>query len=322
VRTLEAEVGRRFDVIAESDLNDPRLVRPVVIGGYGLDGAWSDDFHHALHTVLSGERNGYYEDFGSLADLATALERVFVYSGRYSEHRQRRHGRAVTGSSGSQFVGFLQNHDQVGNRAQGERTSAILSPGRARIGAALVLTAPFVPMLFQGEEWGATTPFQYFTDHVDPELARLVSEGRRREFAAFGWSPDDVPDPQDPATFERSRLDWAEVDKAPHAAMLDWHRRLVRLRRRLPGLTDGRLEDVRCDYDEGASWFTMTRPGVTVVVNMARFGQTVPVRGPGGAYLEGTTPATVLLASEEGVRRDPTGGGLRLPAESVAILGT
>src|SRR5207249_8497359 len=141
-------------------------------------------------------------------------------------YRGRRHGRPATGLSGHQLLGCLQNHDQVGNRARGERIGHLVTPGRLRVGAALALTSPFVPMLFQGEEWGASTPFQYFTDHVDPELGRLVSQGRRREFSAFGWKPEDVPDPQDPATFERSILDWAELDTHPHAGLLDWHKAL------------------------------------------------------------------------------------------------
>ena len=172
-------------LIAESDLNDPRVVRPPELGGYGLGAQWSDDFHHALHAVLTGERAGYYADFGALADLAKALTGAFVYDGRYSRFRDRRHGRPATGLTGHHFLGYLQNHDQIGNRAQGERSSHLLSPGRLKIAAALVLTSPFVPLLFQGEEWGASTPFQYFTDHEDPELGRAVREGRRSEFAGL-----------------------------------------------------------------------------------------------------------------------------------------
>ena len=196
MHALEAHLGRHLVLIAESDLNDPRLVRPPELGGYGLEAQWSDDFHHALHAVLTGERAGYYADFGALADLAKALTGAFVYDGRYSHFRGRRHGRPATGLTGDRFLGYLQNHDQVGNRAQGERSSHLLSPGRLKIAAALVLTSPFVPMLFQGEEWGATTPFQYFTDHEDAELARAVSEGRRSEFAAFGGDPEEVPVPK------------------------------------------------------------------------------------------------------------------------------
>ena len=191
----------RSSLIPESDLNDPRLLWPHERGGFGLDAQWSDDFHHALHAVLTGERTGYYDDFGTLADLAKALRNAYVYDGRYSAHRQRHHGRPPVGLDGHHFLGYAQKHDQVGNRAQGERLSQLVSPGRLKIAAALVLTSPFVPMLFQGEEWGASTPFQYFTDHPEPDLAKAVREGRRQEFAAFGWKPEDIPDPQTPETF-------------------------------------------------------------------------------------------------------------------------
>ena len=215
VHALEAHLGRHLVLIAESDLNDPRVVRPPELGGYGLGAQWSDDFHHALHTVLTGERDGYYADFGSLADLAKALTGTFVYDGRYSHFRGRRHGRPTAGLTGDHFLGYLQNHDQIGNRAQGERSSHLPNSGRLKIAAALVLTSPFIPLLFQGEEWGASTPFQYFTDHDDPELGRAVREGRRVEFAGFGWAPEAIPDPQDPATFARSKLDWQERARSP-----------------------------------------------------------------------------------------------------------
>jgi len=312
VHQLEAPLGRRLFVIAESDLNDPRLVRPPESGGYGLDAAWSDDFHHALHSVLTGERTGYYQDFGTLAHLAAALERVYVYDGRHSPYRGRRHGRPVTGLSGHRFLGYLQNHDQVGNRAAGERSGALMSLGRLKIGAALVLCAPFVPMLFAGEEWAASTPFCYFTDHQDPDLGRAVSQGRRREFAAFGWDPEAVPDPQDPETFARSQLDWAELDKQPHDSVLDWHRRLIDLRRRTPALADGRLEAVRTRRDEAGDWFVLDRGGVAVAVNLSAVIQRIPL--PEAA-------AQVLLASDEGAGLEAA-GRLVLPPESVAIVGS
>src|SRR5581483_2227531 len=182
VDALSAREQRPLVLIAESDLNDPRLVRAREAGGYGLAAQWSDDFHHAVHALLTGERQGYYEDFGRMADLAAALERAFVYAGRRSAHRGRRHGRTPIGIPAQRFVAFAHNHDQIGNRAQGDRLSHLAGTRRAMIAAALVLTSPFVPLLFQGEEWGASTPFLYFTDHDDPDLARAVSEGRRREF--------------------------------------------------------------------------------------------------------------------------------------------
>ena len=310
VATLQARLGRRKFLIAESDLNDPKLVRPPEAGGYGLDAAWSDDFHHALHSVLTGETSGYYEDFGGLEPLGRALERGYVYAGDHSPHRGRRHGRPLTGVPAHRLLGYLQNHDQVGNRAAGERSSALMSTGRLHIAAALVLCAPFVPMLFQGEEWGATAPFQYFTDHIDTELGRLVSEGRRREFAAFGWKPADVPDPQDRATFERSILDWAEADKEPHAALLQWHRDLLALRRHLPALSDGDFEEVLPTGDEAAGWFCLTRGPVTVAANLGSDRQDVPLPGDATAILLASDPDATLGDD----------GTVRLGPDSVAIV--
>ncbi|MGB6192401.1 MAG: malto-oligosyltrehalose trehalohydrolase, partial [Terracidiphilus sp.] len=211
-QVLASSLKRNLVLIAESDLNDPRIVAPREAGGLGIDAQWSDDFHHALFTILSEREAGYYADFGSMAQLAKALEQTFVYDGIYSHYRQRIHGRSAAGVPQRRFLGYIQNHDQVGNRAVGDRIAAIAGIERSKIAAALVLTAPFVPMLFQGEEWAASSPFQYFANHDEPEMARLVSEGRRKEFAAFGWKPEQIPDPEDPATFERSKLDWSEVN--------------------------------------------------------------------------------------------------------------
>jgi maltooligosyltrehalose trehalohydrolase len=310
VDALAGQIGRRLHLIAESDLNDPRTVRPIEHGGHGVDAQWSDDFHHALHAVLTGERTGYYADFGSLADLAAALTRVFVYDGRYSAHRRRRHGRPATGLPGSRFLGYLQNHDQVGNRAAGERATALMREGRLRIGAALVICAPFIPLLFQGEEWGASTPFLYFTDHQDPELARAVRQGRQREFGSFGGWSTVVPDPQAEATFWRSQLDWRELARPPHAGLLGWYRDLVALRRRTPALRDSRVEAVRVEYDEAARWLVMERGPVTIACNVADRPVSLPL-GVG----RGTT---ILLASGDVSLR---GADLALGAESVAIVG-
>jgi len=306
VRGVEVEIGRALWLIAESDANDPRVVSPVERGGYGLDAQWSDDFHHAMHALLTGERSGYYEDFGTVADLATALRQAYVYGGRYSTYRRRTFGRRALGLPGSAFLGYIQDHDQVGNRARGERISALLSPGLCRVAAALVMFSPFTPMLFAGEEWAASTPFLYFTDHHERDLARAVSRGRRREFAAFGWSPEDIPDPQDPGTFQASGLRWDELADAPHAAMLSWYRDLLRLRREEAALRDGRLEAVEVAFDEGARWLVVRRGELTLACNLA--GTSVDLNVAGDA----------LLTSDPGVAR--SGGGLSLPAESAAIV--
>jgi maltooligosyltrehalose trehalohydrolase len=306
---LAAATGRQLALVAESDLNDPRLLTAHESGGFELDAQWSDDFHHALHSVLSGEKQGYYEDFGTLADLAKALRNAWVYDGRYSRFRRRRHGRPHNNLSGHRFLGYLQNHDQIGNRARGDRASDFLSVGRLQIGAALVLCSPFVPMLFQGEEWAATAPFPFFADHAEPDLARAVSEGRRREFAAFGWKADDVPDPQAPETFLGSKLNWNEITAARCAEMLAWHKRLIRLRRSEPSLSDGRLEAVEVVFDENERWLVLRRGTIDVVCNFRNSAQTVP--------LPPLQTREVLLASSAATLAE---SGLKLPAEAVAIV--
>jgi maltooligosyltrehalose trehalohydrolase len=309
VDALAAQVGRHLVLIAESDLNDPKIVTSREANGYGIDAQWSDDFHHALHTVLTGETNGYYEDFGSLEQLAKALEQGYVYDGRYSRHRDRVHGRAAGRLSGHHLLGYAQTHDQVGNRAQGERLSHLVSTGRQKIAAALVMTSPFVPMVFQGEEFGASTPFQYFTHHEDQELAKRVSEGRRSEFRAFGWDPEEVPDPQSAETFRRSKLRWSEAHEEPHATLLRWYKDLIALRRSRPELTDGRLDCVEVRFDERANWLVVKRGDMEVICNLAADRQAIPVR----------CARRPLLVSDEGWQMRP--GMVELPGESVAVLG-
>jgi maltooligosyltrehalose trehalohydrolase len=308
VDELEAQTGRHLALIAESDLNDPRVVTSRDAGGYGIDAQWNDDFHHALHTALTGEHAGYYRDFHGLPDLAKSLKEAFVYDGRYSEYRRRYHGRRPQGLGGSRFVGFLQNHDQVGNRVQGERLSQSISLGKLQIGAALVVCAPFVPLLFQGEEFAASTPFHYFTQHSDPELARAVTAGRRAEFSPFGWNPDQIADPQDPQTFVRSKLDWDEIAREPHRMLLDWHRRLIALRSRTPALLDARLENVDVQFDQQNKWIAIRRGSVTIACNLAAYEQPVPLPSEG----------VILLTSREASA--PSAGSIVLPPESVAVV--
>ncbi|HEX7354110.1 MAG TPA: malto-oligosyltrehalose trehalohydrolase [Mycobacteriales bacterium] len=302
-RALERELGRPLWLIAESDRNDPTLVRSRDAHGYGLDAQWDDDVHHAIHATLTGERQGYYADFGALPTLAKALERAFVHDGTWSSFRGRHHGRPAGDLPGERFVVFLQDHDQVGNRARGDRISASLPPGLLRVGAALTLLSPFTPMLFMGEEWAASTPWQFFADPDSTELAAATRDGRRREFADHGWEPGDVPDPCDPATFDASRLDWSETDAPEHAAVLAWYRTLIAVRRRVHG---GR-EATSVTWDDG--WLVLRRADVAVVCNLRPERRVVPVDG---------TPVEVLAASAEGFVYAP--GSVELDGESVLVV--
>jgi maltooligosyltrehalose trehalohydrolase len=310
VKELSAKLGRRLVLIAESDLNDPRVVKPREVGGYGMDAQWSDDFHHALFTVLqsgAGEK-GYYVDFGSVAKLAKALTKTFVQDGTYSTYRGREHGRPVDDLSPHQFLGYIQNHDQIGNRAIGDRIDQIAGMDGAKVAAGLVLTSPFIPMIFQGEEFAASTPFLYFADHEDPEMARSVKEGRRGEFAAFGWNPSEIPDPEDVETFRRSKLNWDEVHEGRHEEMLEWYRKLIRLRRGSASLNDGTPGKTKVSFDEEKKWLVMERGAVTVMCNL----------GVARVELDNLRRLPLLLASRGDV--EAVEGRVVLPADTLAVL--
>jgi maltooligosyltrehalose trehalohydrolase len=227
VQTFATELGRRVCVIAETDENDPKLVRPRNRGGYALDAVWSDDFHHSVHTVLTGEHEGYYQDFGERRQIVKALNEGFVYQGEHFKFWGSPRGQRPEGMSAPQHVICIQNHDQVGNRAKGERLDTLVPRGAHKLVSALLLLSPHTPLLFMGEEYGERAPFQFFTDYTDPVLQKAVSEGRRKEFEDFTW--DEVPDPQAAETFERSKLTWPS--DASSRAMLDWYRQLIALRR-------------------------------------------------------------------------------------------
>ncbi|WP_263358036.1 malto-oligosyltrehalose trehalohydrolase [Acidicapsa ligni] len=313
VEALETTLARRLVLIAESDLNDPRVITPREANGLGMDAQWNDDFHHALFAALNPEEaDGYYADFGELSQLAKTLERNFVYDGIYSKFRDRVHGRPAGNLSQHRFVGFIQNHDQVGNRAIGDRLQEVVGFDRAKIAAALVLLGPFVPLLFQGEEWAASSPFQYFADHDDPEMARLVSEGRKREFASFGWEPSLIPDPEKRETFERSKLKWDEVNNGQHEEMLTWYRELIRLRRTTPSLNHGEPGHTHISHnqseDQREMWLSMSRGEVTVQCNLGNDRQLIAM--PKGKRL--------ILSSHKDVT--VTDGEMTLPANSVAIF--
>lgn len=297
VAALAAEVGRPLSLIAEVDLNDPVSVTPTAEGGWGMTAQWADDVHHALHALLTGERHGYYVDFGSPETLRKAYRDVFVHDGGYSTFRERDWGAPVPPDlDGHRFVVFGQDHDQVGNRALGDRPSAALDDGALAASAALVLLSPFTPMLFMGEEWGARTPWMYVTDHPEPELAQAVREGRSREFGGHGWAEMygadedtfEVPDPQATATFEAGRLDWDEPTLPGGERMLAWYRDLARLRREVPDLASGDRTRTDVTWAEGgeaaepvdgawADWLVLHRGDARVVVNLADAERTVPL---------------------------------------------
>jgi maltooligosyltrehalose trehalohydrolase len=320
VATLADTTGRPLSLIAESDRNDPRLVTPTTDGGLGMTAQWADDVHHALHSLVTGERHGYYVDFGSPEALAIALTDVFVRNGGWSAFQGKPWGHPVPpGIDGHRFVVCASNHDQVGNRALGDRPSARLDAGDLAIEAALVLCSPFTPMVFMGEEWGATTPWQFFTDHPEPELAEAIRRGRRIEFSGHGWATlygghVDVPDPQASSTFESSRLDWSEPGQARHLRLLAWYRDLVALRHREPDLAGG-TRDVVVRYADDGSWVVLQRGAIRVVCVLSGIPTSVPLDLPVGS--DQVEASEVLLTWDTVAVR---GGEAHLPGRSVAVI--
>lgn len=300
VDRLAAEVGRPLGLVAESDLNDAAMVSPVAAGGLGMTAQWDDDFHHALHALLTGERHGYYVDFGTPEVLAKVVNEVFYHAGTFSTFRDAPWGAPVAPEiDRRRFVAFSQNHDQVGNRALGDRPSRVLDDGRLVAAAAIVLLGPFTPMLFQGEEWGTRSPFQYFTDH-EPELGALVSQGRLAEFAGHGWDglyggPVEVPDPQADATFEASMLPWAERREPDHAAVLEAYRALIALRKTEPDLASGDAASTSVEHAADGSWFVLRRGSIDLIVTLETAGQAPPVPDGGEMLFEFGSPAAVYI---------------------------
>jgi maltooligosyltrehalose trehalohydrolase len=319
VRQQTVALRRRVTLIAESDANDPRFIRPQEIGGFGFDAQWTDDFHHAVHVALTSERQGYFADFGGVGPVAKTLVNRFVNDGRYSPYRRRRYGRPAADLPGDRFVVCIQNHDQVGNRAGGERLSALVGPAALRLGAAVLLLSPYIPLLFMGEEYGETNPFLYFVSHGDPALVDAVREGRRREFAAFGWTGA-VPDPQSEATFARCRLDWSRAAQPYHAAFQELYTDLLRLRRSEPALRPAGAS-VSVSHDESAEWvtcrFVAGRKAFRAGFNFATSERKIPLRGAKNFK---------LVLSTEDVRYGGSGNtrianrNLVLPLLSAALL--
>ncbi|OBB59997.1 malto-oligosyltrehalose trehalohydrolase [Mycobacterium sp. 852013-51886_SCH5428379] len=306
---LAAHLGRPLSLIAESDMNDPRLITPRDQGGLGMTAQWDDDIHHAIHAAVSGEQQGYYGDFGSVETLAQTLRHGYFHAGTYSSFRHRRHGRPLDTATipATRLLAYTLTHDQVGNRAIGDRPSQNLTTGQLAVKAALALGSPYTAMLFMGEEWASSSPFQFFSSHPEPELARATAEGRKKEFSDHGWDADEIPDPQDPDTFLRSKLDWDEVTDGDHGRLLEIYRGLIALRRNEPDLADPWLDHMTVDYDEAQRWIVMRRGSVAVACNMGDDAVVVPVSGE------------VLLAWGE-----PTadGDGTRLAGQSFAVVRT
>jgi maltooligosyltrehalose trehalohydrolase len=301
VAELQDELGRPLTLIAESDLNDPIMVEPRP-QGYGLDGVWDDDVHHALHSTLTGETQGYYVDFGSLAVLQKVLTQAYLHDGTYSTFREKTHGRPVDRAAipGYRFVVSLQNHDQVGNRAVGDRLPELTSPDLVRVGAVLLLTAPYTPMLWMGEEWAASSRWPFFTSHPEPELAEATGKGRVEEFGRHGWDVSQMIDPQDPAAYREAVLQWDEPTQPGHGEVLDLYRRLIALRASEPGLRDTDLTKVAVEIDEQAGWLVMHRGDLRVVANLAGEPRDVPLTA--GEVVLGTGDVTL---SADTVRMSP-----------------
>jgi maltooligosyltrehalose trehalohydrolase len=291
---LSRQLGRPLTLIAESDLNDPIVITPTAGGGWGMDAQWSDDFHHALHVALTGEMSDYYADFHGIDALAKTIERGFFHDGGFSSYRGTEHGRPIDKAATPtwRLVVFDQNHDQIGNRVVGDRLGATLTADQLAVAAVLVLSSPYTPMLFMGEEWAASTPWQFFSDYLDPALGTATSEGRAKEFAGMGFDLGQVPDPQDPATFERSKLDWGELDEPAHRRMLTLYRQLLQIRRSVPALTDPRFENVRVEHDQQQRWIVVHRgPSVVIAANLADSAVTLPI---GGRLLLSTSDASEI----------------------------
>ncbi|MDY0909500.1 malto-oligosyltrehalose trehalohydrolase [Microbacterium sp. CFBP9034] len=309
VDALSAQLGRPLTLIAESDLNDARLITAREADGYGLTAQWSDDYHHALHVAVTGETTGYYADFAPLSALAKAATRGFFHDGTWSSFRGREHGRPIDPRIPVwRLVVFAQDHDQIGNRAAGDRLSQTLDEGGLAIAAVLTVLGPFTPMLFMGEEWAATTPWQFFTSHPEPELGEATARGRIEEFARMGWDESVVPDPQDPETFRRSKLRWEETDAAPHARMLHLYRELIALRRRTPAFTDPGFDALSAEADEERRWFRLRRGTAEILVNFGNEDLSLTV-GDGAVPALATDPAVAVVR-----------GSLLLPPRSAAVI--
>jgi maltooligosyltrehalose trehalohydrolase len=317
VRHQRRALGRRINLIAESDANDPRFIQTLDRGGYGLDAQWTDDFHHAVHVALTGEQQGYFQDFRGIGTVAKALTNRFVNDGRHSPYRHRRYGRSASHLPSDRFVVCIQNHDQVGNRATGQRLSTLVPPEALRLGAAVLLLSPYVPLLFMGEEYGEVNPFLYFVSHGDRALIEAVREGRRRELAGFGWALD-VPDPQSDATFTQSRLDWSRVVVPAHAQLRALYTDLLSLRRKERALRPA-AASISVSHDDADRWIRVefSVPGSELVAafNFADQARTLSLLQPAALMLSTDDPK---YGGRGGIRLAPA--EVTIPPLSAALL--
>jgi maltooligosyltrehalose trehalohydrolase len=268
VRERASELGRRIWTMAESNLNDPRVITPKERFGLGFDSQWTDDYHHALHVLITGEDAGYYQGFGRVSDLARVMREGYYWTGQHNVYRGRRYGSRPSTRDGAQFVVCAQNHDQIGNRMLGERLSQLVSHEQLRLAAAVIVLSPFLPMLFMGEEYGETAPFQYFTSHSDADLIEAVRKGRREEFKGFEWRGE-APDPHDEETFRRSRLNWSLKSRDQHAALWQLYRDLFRIRRETPALRSLDMNGVETIADDEQRTLVVRRGDVVVSFNFS-----------------------------------------------------
>jgi len=296
VEDFSNEHGRKLYLIAESALNDAKVIRPRELGGYGIDAQWCDDLHHSLHTLITGEKTGYYIDFGRAKHLVKALREGFVYSWQYSAYRKRRHGSSSKDRPAHQFIAFSQNHDQVGNRMLGERLAKLVSFETLKLAAGAVLLSPYIPLLFMGEEYGEESPFLYFVSHSDPDLIAAVREGRKEEFKAFKWEGE-PPDPQSPETFLQSKLRWEKRTEGKHKVLLDFYRRLIQLRREIPALASLDKNSLEVSGTEEERLIFLRRwhnkNQVFCIMNFNKKGMAFPISVPNGRWKK------VIDSSEE-----------------------
>lgn len=313
VHSRAAELGRKIHMIAESDLNDPRVITPKAEFGLGFDAQWADDYHHSLHTLLTGEQDGYYEGFPpKVSNLARIMTTGYLYTGQHSTYRGRKYGLEPKTKDGARFVISMQNHDQVGNRLVGERIAALLPPAKVRLAAAATILAPFVPMLFMGEEYGETAPFQYFTSHSDADLIEAVRKGRREEFDDFIWEGE-PPDPHDEETFRRSKLNASLREKDEHASMWRLYRTLLALRRETPALRNLDLGAIETHADDELGVLLVRRGDVLLAFNFADAVRTVPL-----PFAAAWLPIVGNGASDNGA--SIAEGSITLPPASFALF--